>query len=177
MPPDTPLRHACDSSELRTAPPPSGQAANTPSPPPADRPPPPASFDRYLGWCRGRTSCSCPPRRTTHDLCLPKPPPNPMGFYKIVLTPLMMHPPTSMQFASACPKSVHCCPEDMFLDFSPLCAPQWPHKMKLLCSYGHALFLENNCVTAAHAVSFHLLLGPIVKQCKHDTAAPQPPKG
>ena len=45
MPPDTPLRHACDSSGLHAAPPPSGQAANTP-PPPSRQPPPPASFDR-----------------------------------------------------------------------------------------------------------------------------------
>ena len=49
MPLDTPWRYACDSSGLRAAPPPPGQAANTPlapTPPRPNSPPPPASFDR-----------------------------------------------------------------------------------------------------------------------------------
>ena len=62
MPPDTPLRYACDSSGLRAAPPPP-PSCQYPPPPPPPTPPPQVLTDSW-GGCRIRTSCSCPPRVT-----------------------------------------------------------------------------------------------------------------
>ena len=62
MPPDTPVRYACDSSGLRAAPPPpTGQAANTSPPTLPPTPPPPQVLTDRWRRCRIRTSCSCPP--------------------------------------------------------------------------------------------------------------------
>ena len=56
MPPDTPLRYACDSSGLPPPPRPSCQY-----PPPPSRRPPPQVLTDSGGGCRIRTSCSRPP--------------------------------------------------------------------------------------------------------------------
>ena len=71
MPPDTPVRYACDSSGLRAAPPPPPPPAKLPIPPPqpSRRPPPLQVLTDSWRRCRIRTSCSCPPG------VVPPPPP------------------------------------------------------------------------------------------------------
>ena len=68
MPPDTPLRNACDSSGLRAAPPPPAKLP-IPPPPPAPTPPPRKFWQIAGGGCCIRTSCSRPPRAygTAHN--------------------------------------------------------------------------------------------------------------